>query len=327
MKTPRTILLICPAPRGSRKGNRITAVRWARLLRQLGHRVTIRQDYGGERCDVMIALHARRSAPAIQRFARQRPDSPLVVALTGTDLYRDIRTSGVARRSLDLASRLVVLQAAGLAEMPAGPRRKARVILQSSEPTKGRPAERALSAAPDFRVCVLGHLRREKDPFRAALATRLLPEGCRVGIIHLGAALDPAMERWARVESARNPRYHWLGEVSHKRARRLLARSDLMVLSSRIEGGANVLSEALADNVPMVASNIPSTAAILGAGYPGLYPAGDTRALARLLLHAESDPRFYRRLERWCARRAPRVTPERERAAWDRLIAELFRSP
>lgn len=316
-------MMICPAPRWSRKGNRVTADRWTRFLRELGHQVTIREEYDGSPCDMLIALHARRSATAIQWFACEHPGLPLVVALTGTDLYRDIRTSRTAQRSLDLATRLVVLQPKGLDELQPAHRAKTRVILQSARPTPAGLRKRALTTRNGFRICVLGHLRHEKDPLRMALATRLLPDDSRVRVTHLGAALNPAMGQWARAESARNPRYSWLGEVAHGRARRILAQSDLMVLSSRMEGGANVLSEAMVDGVPIVASNIPSTVGILGAKYPGLYPVGDTRRLAALIRRAETDSKFHRRLKDWCMALAPRVARSAEREAWHRLIQEL----
>src|SRR5262249_37774409 len=112
------------------------------------------------------------------------------------------------------------------------------------------------------------------------------------------------------------------GETRPERARRILAGSRLLVLSSRIEGGANVLSEAIAAGVPVLASRIPGTVGILGGGYPGYFPAGSTRRLARLIGRAASNPDFRHRLERWCRRRAPLVRPARERAAWRRLLEE-----
>ena len=317
------ILMICPAPRGSRKGNRVTADRWARLLRELGHEVTIRQLYDDAPCDLMIALHARRNAAAIRRFARLHPDRPLVVVLTGTDLYRDIRTSRIAQRSLELATRLVILQPKGVDELRPALRGKTRSILQSAESTKLRLSRRFATSKSVFRVCVLGHLRHEKDPLRTAMATRLLPDSSRIKVTHLGKALTPAMGEWARSETLRNPRYDWLGEVARSKARRILAQSDLMVLSSRMEGGANVLSEALADSVPIIASDIPSTEGILGDNYPGLYPTGDTRTLAELLDRAETNSQFYGRLKMWCRQLAPLVRPAAEREAWSRLIREL----
>jgi putative glycosyltransferase (TIGR04348 family) len=314
--------MICPAPRGSRKGNRVTANRWARLLLKLGHHVSIRQTYGGERCDMMVALHARRSAAAIHRFAQENSAQPLVVALTGTDLYRDIRTNRRAQRSLRVATRLVVLQPNGIDELPDSVRAKARVILQSAIPTK--IARRDDSRRRDeFRVCVLGHLRHEKDPLRAAFAARLLPHDSKIRIVHAGEALDTAMGRKAHSESARTRRYKWIGEISNARARRLLASSDLMLLSSRIEGGANVLSEAIADSVPIIASDIPSSRGILGPKYPGLYPVGNTRKLADLLARAETDAKFYHSLKQWCGQLRTRFTPQQEAASWHRLIAEL----
>ena len=166
-----TICLITPAPPRSRRGNRWTALRWARMLRELGHRVVVEEEYRGRRCDVLVALHARRSFPSVERFRRKHPDAPLIVVLTGTDLYRDIRTNPQARQSLEMASRLVVLQPLGVEELPARLRSRARVIVQSAE----RP--RGVTSRPKdvFEVCVVGHLRPVKDPFRAAKAARLLP--------------------------------------------------------------------------------------------------------------------------------------------------------
>ena len=316
------ILMVCPAPRGSRKGNRISAERWARLLRELGHRVTVREEYGGASCDVLIALHARRSARSVVRLARERPDVPIVVVLTGTDLYRDIRTSRSAQASLNLATRLVVLQKHGLKQLGSRWAANARAILQSADRVGvGRRA----TGRDEFRIVVLGHMRREKDPLRAAFAARLLPRSSRIRVFQAGSALDERFGRQARAESLRNPRYEWLGDLSHARAQRVLAESDLMVLSSRMEGGANVISEAVVAGVPIAASRIASTVAILGPDYPGYFPVGDTRQLAALMTRAETDAAFYRRLKRRCERLASQFEPAAERDAWRRLIAELAR--
>jgi putative glycosyltransferase (TIGR04348 family) len=313
------ILLACPAPPRSRKGNRVTALRWAQLLKQLGHRVGITHAYAGEPCDVMVALHARRSYPALRLYRSRYPQGPLVVALTGTDLYRDIRTSRRAQRSLEVADRLVLLQPSGLKELAPHLRRKARVIIQSAEPLRVKPALKK----DVFEVCVLGHLRYEKDPFRAAMALRLLPPESRIRVTHAGQAMTPAMAKRAHSLQAQEPRYHWLGEVPRTTARRILARSRLLVLSSRMEGGANVISEALAEGVPVLASRISGSIGLLGARYPGFYPVEDTAALARLLIRAESDAPYYDRLREWCRRLAPMVEPANERAGWDRLLREL----
>ncbi len=313
------IFMACPAPPRSRKGNRVTAVRWAGFLKDLGHRVTIGQEYDGSAHDLLIALHARRSFPAVQAFHRRYPDRPLVVALTGTDLYRDIHTSARAARSLELADRLVALQPRAADELAPRIRPKLRVILQSAEPLASPPRR-----DPDiFQVAVLGHLRHEKDPFRTALALRRLPQSLPIRVTHAGAALSLAMAERARRLMERDSRYLWVGERPRGQARRLLARSRLLVLSSRMEGGANVVSEALVERVPVLASRIPGSVGLLGARYPGFFPTGDTEALARLLRRCATEPDFYGRLAAWCADLAPRFEPARERAAWRDLLAEL----
>jgi len=311
------ISLITPAPPHSRNGNRNTATRWAAFLRKAGHTVLLEQHWSGAAADVMIALHARRSHASIRAYSARFPARPLLVVLTGTDLYRDIRSDADAQRSLALATQLVVLQELGALELPAAFRRKTRTIYQSA---RAMAKPKPLSTC--FEVVVSGHLREEKDPFRAAAAAALLPADSRVRITHVGGALTAAMAAEAREWMAREPRYRWLGELPHWKALRLLARSRLMVISSRMEGGANVVCEALACKVPVIASRVRGNVGMLGAHYPGYYPLGDERALARLLLRAERDKGFYDALVRGCAARAPLVTRASERRAVARLIAE-----
>lgn len=312
------IRLITPAGPADRNGNSITALRWARIIERLGHRVFVDAGYRGEACDLLIALHARKSAPSIRLFRKQHPDLPLIVALTGTDLYRDLRTSAAARQSLDLATRIIVLQSQALKELPRRLRRKTRVIYQSASQVKGAPRR-----SDAFKVCVIGHLRAEKDPMRTAMAARLLPASSTVRIAHVGRPLNERSERQARAEMRRNPRYRWLGELPHWKTRRLLASSDLLSLTSRMEGSANVLSEAIASSVPVAASKIPGLIGTLGKTYPGYFKLGDTRGLSHLLRRAESDRRFYLKLKSYCARLRPLVDPGRERAAWKKLLREL----
>jgi putative glycosyltransferase (TIGR04348 family) len=313
------ISLVTPAPPGSRKGNRITALRWARILRGLGQRVAIREEYGGERCDLLVALHALRSFPSLERYRSTHPDAPAVLALTGTDLYQALRTHAEARQSLELANRLILLQPLGLAELPEAMRHKARVIYQSVP----SPRVAAMPRAGRFEVCVLGHLRPVKDPFRTALAARLLPPTSRLYVLHLGAALSPDMAERARAEATVNPRYRWLGEVPRRQALGILARCRLLVLTSELEGGANVVSEALAASVPVLSSRIAGSVGLLGEDYPGYFPVGDTQALARLLERAEADAGFYQTLRDWCIRLRPLVDPARERRSWEELLREL----
>jgi glycosyltransferase involved in cell wall biosynthesis len=220
---------------------------------------------------------------------------------------------------LALASRLVVLQPLGVEELPEHLRPRARVIYQSVP----SPSFRATRRARVFKVCVLGHLRPVKDPFRTAQAARLLPPSSRIQVLHLGAALSQDMAEQAGDEAAANPRYRWLGELPRWKALRVLARCRLLVLTSLQEGGANVISEALAVSVPVLSSRIAGSVGLLGPDYPGYFPVGDTGALADLLSRAETDPAFYHALEIGCERRRDLFDPARERESWASLLAEF----
>ena len=312
------IALITPARPAARSGNRNTAMRWAQLLRELGHAVDVQMDWNGAPADLMIALHARRSHDSIARFAAAYPSRPLVLALTGTDLYRDIRFDADAKRSLRLATRMIVLHQPWAAELSPALRRKTRVIYQSTQPIRRVPP---LTSC--FEVCISGHLRDEKDPFRLAAALQYLPQQSRIRVTHMGAAMSFEMATAARDWMEREPRYRWVGELPRWRALRRLARSRQMVISSRMEGGANVVTEALAAGVPVIASRIPGNIGMLGADYAGYYPFGNERALARLLWRAESDPEFYRKLKHQCAARRCLVSRKREKQGLKQLLAEL----
>lgn len=315
------IALITPAGARSRSGNRHTATRWAAMLRPLGHTIRIARVWDGRAADAMIALHARRSHASIAAFRARYPEAPLVVVLTGTDLYRDIRSDPGARASLELADRLVVLQGMGKAELAPRMRRKTRVIYQSA----GRLSPSA-SRSRRFRVVVLGHLREEKDPFRAALALAHLRDLPDLEIAHLGKALSPGMEREARRLMRVDARYRWLGSVPHATALGWLAGSRLLVLSSRMEGGANVICEAAAAGVPVIASRVPGNIGMLGRDYPGYYRLEDERSLARQIRRAALEPRYYGRLKRLTVARRPLFRPAAEREGLRKLLAEFRRS-
>jgi putative glycosyltransferase (TIGR04348 family) len=320
--------IVTPAPPGSKYGNRVTALRWARLLKALGHGVQIRQEYSGESFDLLIALHAKHSYPSILHFHKEHPERPLIVALTGTDLYRDLRESHQAQESLELATKIVVLQPKALDEVRSGLHDKVHVIYQSVSGKSiqaggSRRRKSATGAAQTFDICVIGHLRPVKDPFRAAQAAKLLPPSSNIRILHIGFAMTKEMEDRARAEMRKNPRYQWLGEQAKWRTHRLLSRSDLCVLSSQMEGGANVLSESLVANVPVLASRIAGTVGILGADYPGYFEVGNTRQLARLMIRAETEVGFLKQLLNWYERLAPEFVPAREQSAWAELLSEL----
>lgn len=311
------IILITPYPPAARNGNAHTALRWARFLRSAGHSVEVAVEWDGRPADAMIALHARRSYTAIAAFAASHPQRPLIVVLTGTDLYRDIHTDPNAQRSLQLATRLVVLQARGLDELATTLHTKTRVIFQSAPALASRTKRTRM-----FDIAVAAHLRDEKDPLRAAYAAELLSADSRIRILHVGAALTPEMA----IEAERcrtNPRWHWLGARPHTETRRLIAGCRLLVQSSRMEGGANTIVEAVSAGVPVLASDISGNIGMLGEDYSGYYPLADSAALANLMRRAETEADFYAELATQCAARASLFEPRCERNAVQNLIKEL----
>jgi len=312
------LVIVTPARPGTRHGNRATALRWARHFLSLGHRVTIQVEWDGRGCDAMIALHARRSHASIAAWKRALPSYPVVLVLTGTDLYRDIRSDRDARASLELADRLVVLQQKGLEELEPAHRAKATVIHQSVRTPKRRAPPKSY-----FLVTVIGHLREEKDPFCAARALADLPELPDLRVVHLGGAMSEEAAREARMRMRADRRYRWLGELPHALAMRWLARSHAMVISSRLEGGAHVVSEAIALGVPVFASRIAGNIGLLGEDYPGYYPVGEERALGALLARAQSDAAFLASLERKVSAQRAKVKPATERRALRALLADL----
>jgi dimethylhistidine N-methyltransferase len=309
-------LIVTPAARGARTGNRVTALRWAKRLRELGWHVVLDEKYRDGKWDVVFALHARASSDAALRAT-----APVVVGLAGTDAYVDLPAgSSEALRALERATRIIALQPRAIAQLPAELQPRAVTIHQSVPRIAARE-----KTETHFSIVVLGHLRDVKDPLRAAEAMRLLPASSRAQVTHLGAALTPEWAERARAEQAANPRWRWLGDRPRGEALDVLARAHLLVLSSRSEGGANVISEALAAGVPVLSSRIEGSLGLLGEHHPGYFPVGDSAALAALIDRAERDAGFYAELARATAEHAPLIAPERERAAFAELLDQIVR--
>lgn len=312
--------IITPAAVKSLSGNRATALRWAGFLRQLGHRVSIDVEWHGSGYDLMVALHAWRSADSIAAFKQQYPERPLVLAMTGTDLYQFIKSHPQPTlASISAADRLVTLHELATRVLPASAHHKVHVIHQSATALP-KPVKRAVR---HFDICVVGHLREEKDSLRVAYAVRDLPEKSRLRVLHYGKAHNEEWARYAQQEMKVNPRYHWFGEVPHWKIRRAYSACHLMVLPSIMEGGANVISEAIVAGLPVIASDIDGSVGLLGEDYAGYYPVQDTRSLRELLLKAETEPGYLKTLEKQCAKRAGLFTREAEKQGWKDLLMEM----
>ncbi len=303
-----------------RNGNVVTSERWQRLMVALGHEVVHGPAVSDRPGDLLVVFNAYKNRREILAARQRHVADRIIVCVTGTDLYEDMRRDPTALDVFHLVDRIVVLHPEVLAELPGSVRHRASVVFQSAVPPPG-----GLTPVADaFQVCVIAHLRPVKDPLRAACAARLLPAASRVRVVLAGAALTEELAQQARREMVENRRFVWLGGLSGEETSRLLAGSRLLVVSSFSEGGANVVSEAVVTGVPVLGTAIPCLRGLLGADYPGLFPAGDTEALARLLGRAETDTGFYGELQARCAREAHKFSPTVEREALRRLLEDLF---
>jgi len=312
------VAIITPYLAASNSGNWHTAARWARDLRR-HFRVLIQERWDGTPADCLIALHARRSAESIQKFAASHRGRPLVVVLTGTDLYRDIANNATAQRSLDLATRLIVLNERGPRRLPRRYRPKTNVIVQSARTLSARKKPTRV-----FNIAVVGHLREEKNPRLVWQMLERLPARPSFRILHAGAGLDPHLAARAQEVAARDTRYRWLGNLSRTQARQLIRRCHVLLHPSNMEGGAQAVIEAITSHTPVIGSGIDGNAGLLGTDYAGLFTEGDVEAARALVLRAAREPRFLAQLTWACAKRAPRFEPEREARAVIRLVESLL---
>jgi putative glycosyltransferase (TIGR04348 family) len=311
-----SVLIVTPALASARNGNWQTARRWASLL-GAQFNVRLRQAWDGSPAHLMLALHARRSADAIAAWAAT--GRPLVVVLTGTDLYRDIADDAAAQRSLALADRLLVLQDRAPLALPPALRDKAVVCYQST--TTRQPQAKARGR---LNLVAVGHLRAEKSPRMLFELVRRLAGDSRIRLDHIGSALDPSLGAEAAALAASNPLYRWLGSLPHEAVRRRIARAHLLVHPSIMEGGAHVIMEAACSGTAVLASRVDGNVGMLGADYDGYFPPGDVDALAALVRRCRDDPSFLGALLAQCAARAPLFSPERERATLVQLIGSLL---
>jgi putative glycosyltransferase (TIGR04348 family) len=319
------LVLVTPALADANNGNWQTARRWAGMLAE-DWRVLLTRTWPGSEdpapeAAAMVALHARRSATSIAAWHAAHPTRPLVLVLTGTDLYRDIDTDPHAQRSLALASHLVVLNELGAQRLPPALRPKTSVLLQSALQRTPRPRP-----TRHLRAVMVGHLREEKDPRTAFAAMRLLAHRKDIRLDHIGAALDPALGAEAAALAATHPAYRWLGALPHAATRARIAAASVLLHPSRMEGGAHVVIEALTSGTPVLASAIDGNTGLLGADHPGLFPPGDAAALAALLRQARDDPAMLPALHAHGARRAPLFAPAHERRTLRELLARALAS-
>ena len=314
------VVIVAPANAKSNNGNWHTAHRWAKMLsRDYAVKLVEHWSNSDPLPDAMIALHARRSAQAMIEFRTRRLRGGLVLALTGTDIYRDIHDDDAAKLSLQIADRMIVLQEAALEELSSAQRKKTEVIFQSAKFLKHAQRYRGV-----FEIVQVGHLRHEKDPFTPITALRHLDASSRVRLTHIGKTLDKPHAEMMKAVVRDEARLRWLGGLAHAEVRQRIKRAHALVLASKMEGGANVIVEAITAGVPVIASRISGNRGMLGDDYPGYFPFGDAIACAKLMARAETDASFYKQLARACAKRAQLFAPHREQAALRAIVKSVI---
>ena len=315
--TAPTLLVVTPSLASANNGNWRTATRWARLL-SARYRVIVQSvedpvtGAGRDAAIAMIALHARRSRPAIAAWRKARPDRALIVALTGTDLYKDLPAGDTGtRESIAAADRLIVLQDDAPQFVPEVDRSKIDVVFQSARTLAPWPRKRK-----DRLDCILvAHLRPEKDPATVFSAWRTLSAELPIYLSVVGEALDAALGDAARALSASDSRVRWLGPLPHAKTRQAIKRAHLLLCPSRMEGGANVVVEAVTAGTPVIGSRMSGNIGMLGPDYGGYFPVGEAAALAALLARVWRSPGLYNALSSQCLRRSVLFTPMAECAA------------
>ncbi|MCA8964353.1 MAG: TIGR04348 family glycosyltransferase [Planctomycetes bacterium] len=310
-------VLVTPAGPRSRSGNRVTALRWAALLRRLGVHTRVVEQWRGEPCELLVAVHAVKSRDSVLACAQARPATKLVVLLAGTDIYPQFHPDAATLAALTRADAIVTLQPQATQVLPEPLRRKARTIVQSAVVApRPRPTDR-------FAACVLAHLRPVKDPLLPFAALRHVPAEVPIHVTVAGRAMSPDLKAAADAAVAADPRAHWCGELSRRDALRLLASSHACLVPSTAEGGANVVSEAIAAGTPVIATDIPGNTGLLGTDWPALFAAGDTAALGAILLRCATDSAYYQELVRRTLALQHLVDPAREQAQWRALLDDL----
>jgi putative glycosyltransferase (TIGR04348 family) len=324
------IVIVTPALADANNGNWQTAQRWSRLMsqhraqaypaaRHAPYRVRLAAAWEGGEADLLIVLHARRSAASAARWKADRPHAPLIAVMTGTDLYRDIQTDASAQATLQLADRLVVLNQLGARVLPAALQAKVHVVLQSCAVRQSLP-----KTQHHLRALMVGHLRDEKSPRTYFQAARFLLHRSDILLDHAGAALDVGLGEEATALMAQCPSYRWLGGVTHAQSRQRIQAAHVLVHPSRMEGGAHVVMEAVRSGTPVLASRIDGNVGLLGDHYDGYFPPGDAAALASLLQRLRDDAAMLAHLAQQCAVRSPLFDPTEEAKALHQVVHDLL---
>jgi len=326
----KKILLITPIPPSRHSGNQATANRWESILQEIGHEVEIANSFEEQSPDLVIAIHLRKSSKSITAFKNKYPNRPLITLAAGTDLYKDLKQpefTEIIKVSIRESDKILVLQPLAKKLIENDQQNKVSVIYQSTDINKFRASVHegvSQRQFEEFQIVVIGHPRKIKDSLRAALAAKLLPKDSNIKVKLIGKTIEPEMRSTIEKEMNENLRFSWLGELDRAGTWREMGRSNLMVLSSLEEGGANVISEAVSIGLPILATKIDGNAGLLRENYSGFFEAKNTEELSALMLKCEKEPQFLKLLTEQVRTKASLFTKEQEKETLKKIITPFF---
>ena len=281
--------------------------------------------------DVIHAFHAHLGGRAAREIARVA-GVPYIVTLTGSDAYEALEDG---RREETLA---VLHDAAAIVAFDASVKHrvvdrhpslaeKTHVIPQGVElPGEDFRWGTERFDAGEFIFFLPAGLRPVKNiGFALAPLAELLQEEPRVRLLVAGPVLDADYGATLLAEVERHPFARYLGVVGRDAIGALYRRADVVLNTSRFEGGmANSILEAMALGRPVLAADIEGNRSIVKEGKTGLLfrDEGEFLHKARQLLEDDALRRHLGgqglRLVR------ERFSPEREAAAYRELYGEVL---
>jgi len=310
------VLVTTPYGVDSLQGNTVSAKRIASLLEEAGlESVVVSDGDDFSNTDVLIALHARKSAHFIDDYLSKNPRGKVLLYLTGTDLYADIPNGcAICQRTMQLADKLVVSQEASLNSVPDQFHSKTEVIYTSIELPEVVSTE--VDEVP--LISCVGHLRAVKKPLMGVKAMQLIEGDLQLKL--LGNVVDEDLGAEAHMWQKKDERFQWLGCVSHEKTMEWVSRSVATLNTSVMEGGANSVGESIVLGVPVLASNIEGNVGMLGEDYDGYFSAESEAELAELMQRVIYDEVFLEHLREQVRKRSVKFTRENEKRGWLDLI-------
>lgn len=244
-------------------------------------------------------VHANWSISGfIAAMACRLTRTPLVTTIRGEDLSR-AETSAVYRLFLRVCMhygrRVVAVGGAmgqRLREMFPGAAGKVMVLPNGVSPELLSLDAASISGrrSSGLRVLVVGSLIPRKGVDTVINAIAGLPDATVASLTLVGDGSErPRLEALAR-EQGVDGKVQFVGETDADKVMRYYASTDAFILASYSEGRPNVVMEAMAAAVPVVASEIDGVKELINAGETGLlFEAGNADSLAEQLARISGD--------------------------------------